>query len=109
MPVDVSLQLTGADVASYPRMSVTRTERGRLAELVGRVSFDAGVAELTVPPRSITTLLPSGAGPQRAVEGFPCVLASARGGVEPTAPAALDRCYVSTRAAGAAEAIGERG
>ena len=64
VPVDVSLQLTGADVASYPRMSVTRTERGRLAELVGRVSFDAGVAELTVPPRSITTLLPSGAGPQ---------------------------------------------
>jgi len=45
-------------------MSVTRTERGRLAELVGRVSFDAGVAELTVPPRSITTLFPSGAGPQ---------------------------------------------
>jgi len=32
VPVDVSLQLTGADVASYPRMSVTRAERGRLAE-----------------------------------------------------------------------------
>lgn len=64
VPVDVSLQLTGADVGSYPRMSVTRTERGRSAERVGRVTFDAGVASLTVPPRSITTLYPSGAGPQ---------------------------------------------
>jgi hypothetical protein len=64
VPVDLRLTLSGEDAASYPEMSVTRTERGRLAERVGRLSLHDGDGQLTLPPRSITTLFPSGAGPQ---------------------------------------------
>jgi hypothetical protein len=64
VPVDVRLTLSGGDADRYPEMSVTRTERGRLAERVGRLSLHEGEGQLTLPPRSITTLFPVGAGPQ---------------------------------------------
>ena len=64
VPVDLRLTLSGGDADSYPEMSVTRTERGRLAERVGRLSLHDGEGRLTLPPRSITTLFPVGAGPQ---------------------------------------------
>jgi O-glycosyl hydrolase len=64
VPIDLSVNLTGADADRYAEMSVTRTERGRLAERVGRLSLRDGRGGLTLPPRSITTLFPAGAGPQ---------------------------------------------
>lgn len=64
VPVDVTVSLSGSDVSRSPDLSVTRTERGRFAERVGRLRLDDGEGQLTVPPRSITTLFPSGAGPQ---------------------------------------------
>jgi O-glycosyl hydrolase len=64
VPVDLTLELSRGDASRYPELSVTRTERGRLAERVGRVSLRDGEGRLTLPPRSITTLFPVGAGPQ---------------------------------------------
>lgn len=63
-PLDVTVTLTGPDVTNYPSFGVTRTERTRKAEQVGRVRFQDGAGQLTLPPRSITTLFPAGAGPQ---------------------------------------------
>jgi O-glycosyl hydrolase len=59
-PVDLSIHLNGADVGNYPEFSVTRTERGRLAEHMGRLRLDSGTGQLTLSPRSITTLFPVG-------------------------------------------------
>src|SRR5919202_148371 len=64
VPVDLTLTLSRGDASRYPELSVTRTERGRLAERVGRLSLRDGQGRLTLPPRSITTLFPVGAGPQ---------------------------------------------
>jgi O-glycosyl hydrolase len=64
VPVDLTLELSRGDASRYPELSVTRTERGRLAERVGRVGLQDGEGRLTLPPRSITTLFPAGAGPQ---------------------------------------------
>ena len=40
------------------------TSRGHLAETLGRVRLQDGSGALSLPPRSITTLFPAGAGPQ---------------------------------------------
>ena len=68
-PLDLRLTLSGADSERYGSMSVTRTERRRQAEQVGRMRLQDGVGQLTLPPRSITTLFPSGSGPQRDETG----------------------------------------
>jgi hypothetical protein len=60
-PLDLTMSLTGAGAERFDTWSVTRTERGRRAERLGRVVFADSVAQLTLPPRSITTLFPSGA------------------------------------------------
>jgi O-glycosyl hydrolase len=60
-PQDLTLTLTGPDSNQYLSMGVTRTERGRHAEPIGRVRLLDGMGQLTLPPRSITTLFPSGA------------------------------------------------
>ena len=64
VPVDVTLNLSGAEASRYADLSVTRTQRDRFADRVGRLRLEEGEGRLTVPPRSITTLFPSGAGPQ---------------------------------------------
>jgi O-glycosyl hydrolase len=60
-PIDVTLQVTGADATKYPRFSVWRTDRERKAERLGRVRFSDGAGTVTLPPRSVTTLFPPGA------------------------------------------------
>ncbi len=63
-PVDLMLRFSGTEALEYSSLSVTRTERTRKAEHVGRVSMRGGVGQLTLPPRSLTTLFPTGFGPQ---------------------------------------------
>ena len=63
-PVDVTLLLSGQDASRYPSFVVTRTDRTRQAERLGRVRLQDGAGLVVLPPRSITTLFPSGAGPQ---------------------------------------------
>jgi hypothetical protein len=63
VPIDLTLTLNGGDVAKYPQFVVTRTARGHLAEVLGRADLQNGEAQLTLPPRSITTLFPPGAEP----------------------------------------------
>ena len=63
-PLDLTLTLSGADATQYRSMSVTRTERMRKAEQVGHMRLQDGVGQLTLPPRSISTLFPAGTGPQ---------------------------------------------
>jgi O-glycosyl hydrolase len=67
-PVDLTLTFAGPDVNRYPALVVTRTDRSRHAERLGRLSLSDGSGELVLPPRSITTLFPEGAGPE--VEAF---------------------------------------
>jgi O-glycosyl hydrolase len=64
VPVVLTIGLTGADVKPYRDMSVTRTARGLFAQHVGRLRLEDGDGQLTLPPRSITTLFPAGAGPR---------------------------------------------
>ena len=63
-PLDLSLTLAGGDSAHYPSLVVTRTERARQAERLGRLNLHDGIGRLLLSPRSITTLFPAGAGPQ---------------------------------------------
>jgi O-glycosyl hydrolase len=60
-PLDLRVTLAGVGANQYRSMAVTRTERSRRAEQVGRVRFADGVGQLTLPPRSISTLIPAGA------------------------------------------------
>jgi O-glycosyl hydrolase len=62
-PVDVTLTLSGQDASRYPTFVVTRTDRTRQAERLGRVRLQDGSGLVVLPPRSITTLFPSGASP----------------------------------------------
>jgi hypothetical protein len=57
--LDVTIELNGA--GPYTSWTLTRTERGRLGELMGRVRFDDATTTLRLPPRSITSLMPAGA------------------------------------------------
>ncbi len=63
-PLDLTLTMTGAETYRYPFMVVTRTGTTQRAERLGRLSMQDGVGQVTLPPRSITTLFPAGAGPQ---------------------------------------------
>jgi O-glycosyl hydrolase len=63
-PLDLSLVLTGPDAGRYSSMVVTRTDRGSQAERIGRLALQDGVGQLTLPPRSITTLFPAEVDPQ---------------------------------------------
>jgi hypothetical protein len=60
-PIDLTLELIGSQATQFRAWAVTRTERGRLGELLGRVRFQDGVGRMIVPARSVTTLIPSGA------------------------------------------------
>ncbi|HEX8966383.1 MAG TPA: glycosyl hydrolase [Chloroflexota bacterium] len=60
-PLDVRLSLSGSDASQYRELTVTRTERGRTAQPVGRLRLSDNIGELTIPPRSVTTLFPAGA------------------------------------------------
>lgn len=59
-PVDLQLTLTGPDAGRYPNLVVTATDRTHHAERLGRVSLQDGVGQLTLSPRSVTTLFPVG-------------------------------------------------
>jgi len=59
--LDLTVSLEGAPTAADTSWTVTRTERGHLGEQMGRVRFADHTAHLTLPPRSITTLVPVGA------------------------------------------------
>jgi hypothetical protein len=59
-PIDLHLNLTGADASSYPTLVVTATDRTHQNEVLGRLTLQDGMGELTLAPRSITTLFPAG-------------------------------------------------
>jgi hypothetical protein len=61
--VSLTLQLSGDPSGQFGDWTVTRTARGHLAERIGRLRLDSEVGQLTLPPRSITTLFPAGATP----------------------------------------------
>ena len=63
-PLDLTLTLSGTEARAYPSLVVTQTDRSHRAENLGRVRLQDGIGRMTLPPRSITTLFPSGAGPQ---------------------------------------------
>ena len=60
-PIDLTLDVPGAENAHFTNFTVTRTARGHLAETVGRLKLVNDEGQLTLPPRSITTLYPAGA------------------------------------------------
>ena len=62
-PLDLTLRLSGGNAVDVASWSVTRTERGHLGERLGRVRVVDGSAQMMLPPRSITTLVPSGQTP----------------------------------------------
>ena len=62
-PLDLTLSLSGGSAVDVASWSVTRTERGHLGERLGRVRVEDGSAQMLLPPRSITTLVPSGQSP----------------------------------------------
>jgi hypothetical protein len=68
-PLDLTLALGGGRAADYTTWSVTRTERGHLGERMGRVRFEDGSASILLPPRSLTSLVPSGTNPLLDSEG----------------------------------------
>ena len=61
--IDLTLNLAGSDAARFSLFTVWRTDRDHKAEPLGRVHLQSGVGQLTLPPRSLTTLFPSGAAP----------------------------------------------
>jgi glucosylceramidase len=63
-PVSLTLTLSGQSADRYPSLVVTRTDRTEEAKRLGRVDLQQGVGQVELPPRSITTLYPAGAGPQ---------------------------------------------
>jgi O-glycosyl hydrolase len=62
-PLDLTLAFHGSEIDRYPSLVVTQTDRSRRAERVGRVHLHDGIGQMTLGPRSITTLYPAGAGP----------------------------------------------
>jgi O-glycosyl hydrolase len=62
-PVDLDLTLTGSQSDRVHALVVTRTDRSHRAERLGRLQVQDGIARDVLPPRSITTLMPEGAGP----------------------------------------------
>jgi hypothetical protein len=61
--LDLSVSLEGADAARYPALAVTRTSRGHAAEPLSRLGLVDGSGVVGLPPRSLTTLFPSGQEP----------------------------------------------
>jgi len=59
-PVDLSVTLTGEEIGRYPSLVVTTTDRTHRAERLGRVRLRDGMGQLTLSPRSVTTLFPAG-------------------------------------------------
>jgi O-glycosyl hydrolase len=61
-PIDLELHLTGADAGRFSALVVTVTDRTHHAERLGRVALQDGLGQLTLAPRSVTTLAPAGSG-----------------------------------------------
>jgi len=59
-PIDLSLSLAGADAGRYRSLVVTVTDRTHRAERLGRLTLRDGTGQLTLSPRSVTTLYPAG-------------------------------------------------
>jgi O-glycosyl hydrolase len=59
-PIDLQLTLAGADAGKYATLVVTVTDRTHHAERLGRLSLQDGIGQLTLSPRSVTTLFPAG-------------------------------------------------
>ncbi len=57
-PIDLGLRLTGSDAGRYATFEVTVTDRTHRAEGLGRVVLHDGMGQLTLAPRSVTTLFP---------------------------------------------------
>lgn len=62
-PVDLTLTLAGTEVNGVHALAVTRTDRSHRAERLGRIQVQDGMVHEVLPPRSITTFVPEGAGP----------------------------------------------
>ena len=61
------LTLAVADAGRYPSLVVTTTDRTHRAERLGRLTLRDGIGQLTLSPRSVTTLVSAGnepAGPE---------------------------------------------
>jgi O-glycosyl hydrolase len=58
-PVDLALTLTGAHAARFSTLVVTVTDRAHHADRLGRLSLQDGMGQLTLSPRSVTTLFPA--------------------------------------------------
>jgi hypothetical protein len=63
-PLELSLTLAGQDQTGSASMEVMRTGRRQRAERLPRMHLNNGTGQLTLSPRSITTLFRSGAGPR---------------------------------------------
>ncbi|HEY1298076.1 MAG TPA: hypothetical protein VGJ60_33770, partial [Chloroflexota bacterium] len=59
-PVDLSLALMGANADHYRSLVVTVTDRTHRGERLGRLRLQDGIGQLTLSPRSVTTLFPAG-------------------------------------------------
>jgi O-glycosyl hydrolase len=61
--IDLSLELVGADAGRYRSLVVTVTDRTHQADRTGRLTMRDGMGQLTLGPRSVTTLFPAGDAP----------------------------------------------
>jgi hypothetical protein len=59
--VNLQLDLQGGTSTRWSELTVWRTDREHKAEVLGRLSLQNGKGALILPPRSLTTLFPSGA------------------------------------------------
>jgi O-glycosyl hydrolase len=62
-PLDLRLSLTGTEAERYSAFEVTRTDRTHHADRLGRIVVQDSTLQDVIPPRSVTTLVPKGAGP----------------------------------------------
>ncbi|MBV9323118.1 MAG: hypothetical protein JO352_04935 [Chloroflexi bacterium] len=65
-PVDLTLTLAGPDAGQYRSLVVTATDRTHHAERLGRLTLRDGMGQITLGPRSVTTLFPAGDEPASA-------------------------------------------
>src|SRR5262249_49747300 len=59
-PIDLSVALMGANLDHYRSLVVTVTDRTHHGERLGRLRLRDGIGQLTLSPRSVTTLFPAG-------------------------------------------------
>jgi len=59
--IDLTIELSGSGADRFDEFTVWRTDRGYKAERLGRLQVADGSGRMSIPPRSLTTLFPSGA------------------------------------------------